>query len=590
MQRTTTVLEEFQTFWNRMDQIWKPFKLPFGSHSPQKERLPSSGINVSKGDFGGDEQEGPNKEVEGTSSYILSLENNSVKRQINEEKKNIDLLQLENEKINAQVIQTNEEFVRVQQNILNASEIDEQLKVYVTSTKNRSIYIQESFREKFNKSLDEKTAIESSINTKALYLEGLRKKINDFKSQCGSTDKKDENLLLKSECVDKREYSIKLKKLVENLKRNCETNIEILPLTTELAEKNEKIIELSNDINTTTVEKTKKINEVNENLVDITNRIDSTKERITAINLKLTENSEIKKELQKELEINQQTLSKNEIEINKLEDEKIEKENKLFELSEQHTSKINVLKYDLNILENEVCTLKEENNKKVKAVSLNNFFAKYFEKMAEKNVLNDKKVALEKIQLLETEINTEETNIKNAEIELEEITYNPLLVDLTKKKDFLDACKIYFSDQMENIKKEHSEVKQRVQEATGDVNRLTKSIEEKKTEKNRYRTLKRKHSKKDKINSTLVSVSSSTQDIEKDFNLPTSILKKKPQFTTPFSPKKVQFANLSSTESSGLTRTIEEVTDLDKVLENFRKMPKQQSSKQELNKRRVFFD
>ncbi|CAH1102109.1 unnamed protein product [Psylliodes chrysocephalus] len=456
------------------------------------------------------------KEVEGTSSYILSLENNSVKRQINEEKKNIDLLQLENEKINAQVIQTNEEFVRVQQNILNASEIDEQLKVYVTSTKNRSIYIQESFREKFNKSLDEKTAIESSINTKALYLEGLRKKINDFKSQCGSTDKKDENLLLKSECVDKREYSIKLKKLVENLKRNCETNIEILPLTTELAEKNEKIIELSNDINTTTVEKTKKINEVNENLVDITNRIDSTKERITAINLKLTENSEIKKELQKELEINQQTLSKNEIEINKLEDEKIEKENKLFELSEQHTSKINVLKYDLNILENEVCTLKEENNKKVKAVSLNNFFAKYFEKMAEKNVLNDKKVALEKIQLLETEINTEETNIKNAEIELEEITYNPLLVDLTKKKDFLDACKIYFSDQMENIKKEHSEVKQRVQEATGDVNRLTKSIEEKKTEKNRYRTLKRKHSKKDKINSTLVSVSSSTQDIEKD--------------------------------------------------------------------------
>lgn len=131
--------------------------------------------------------------------------------------------------------------------------------------------------------------------------------------------------------------------------------------------------------------------------------------------------------------------------------------------------------------------------------------------MAEKNVLNDKKVALEKIQLLETEINTEETNIKNAEIELEEITYNPLLVDLTKKKDFLDACKIYFSDQMENIKKEHSEVKQRVQEATGDVNRLTKSIEEKKTEKNRYRTLKRKHSKKDKINSTLVSVSSSTQ-------------------------------------------------------------------------------
>ncbi|CAH1106405.1 unnamed protein product [Psylliodes chrysocephalus] len=589
MQRTTTVLEEFQTFWNRMDQIWKPFKLRFGSHSPQKERLPSSGINVSKGDFGGDGQKGLNKEVEGTSSYILSLENNSVKRQINEEKKNIDLLQLENEKINAQVIQTNEEFVRVQQNILNASEIDEQLKVYVASTKNKSIYIQESFREKFNKILDEKTAIESSINTKALYLEGLRKKINDFKSQCGSTDKKDENLLLKSECVDKREYSIKLKKLVENLKRNCETNIEILPLTTELAEKKEKIIELSNDINTTTVEKTKKINEVNENLVDITNRIDSTKERIAAINLKLTENSEIKKELQKKLEINQQALLKNEIEINKLEDEKIEKENKLFELSEQHTSKINVLKYDLYILENEVCTLKEENNNKVKAVSLNNFFAQYFEKMAEKNVLNDKKVALEKIQLLETEINTEETNIKNAEIELEKITDNPLLVDLTKKKDFLDACKIYFSNQMENIKKQHSEVKHRVQEATGDVNRLTKSIEEKKTEKNRYRTLKRKHSKKDKINSTLVSVSSSTQDIEKDFNLPTSILKKKPQFTTPFSPKKVQFANLSSTESSGLTRTIEEVTDLDKVLENFRKMPKQQSSKQELNKR-VFFD
>nr|XP_023020054.1 protein CROWDED NUCLEI 1-like [Leptinotarsa decemlineata] len=510
------------------------------------------------------------QESDKTTFSILSEQKSDLFKQINDEKRQIEELDIENESLDRRVQLSNLEIRNLHQQVLGNEAIVEKLGEFVKTLKQKS-------QKNLNRAQDQKKKMGHSEN--------LKSRINQLETDI--KNRRDEESHIKND-LQKQENENQLSKL-------------------QIAEHKESLSKLVHKYNEENDSKLKDINSLKErrkNLedslrekkallekykIDISKSEDEHKININALNKQVEEKKGHLTHLQ-----NQNCNLEDEIDVIKEETENLRNDldqklqtwdalkQKLAEQIESSKSKSSQLtlasekykelltnhKYETEPLEEKVRLLEEENENLRKTFEVK--LKEYADKLEEKNKAIERKLATDEkanqnrqlmlgIKQLDEKILLKKQKTDLLQAEVQKIIEDNLVQTLMINKAYLMSSQEYLSEKLENLQTVLNSAKNSCEET---------------------------QNKKGFLESRMEEGSKNLASLKKQLEQPTGILKTalnhKKNST---SPKKVQFVDVSSYESSSLSGEVEKGITLDQIFENLQKSmkPPQAIKKRSLN-------
>ncbi|CAH1282098.1 unnamed protein product [Diabrotica balteata] len=485
------------------------------------------------------------QEIQKTKSEILTRQNNHILQKINAEKKTLELLQLEADKLNSEIGRLDEETSHIVQSQQNACEIVEKMQQYVTELEQKAKNVEKKRNEMLTKAENQKEKFQNTINAAVKERNRRRDLLFAANNPSGNGDDdslRKENLHLKQQINENREE-------LKNLEILYSLKVEKKNLETGLYEKKnryneiEKNLEVLNSIQEHTLTQ---LNEECEKQIKL--RLDDLNCELNRINQKITE---VKKQnLDNEISLKRTLIADTKEMINKRNEEIADKQKQVDKLNEEFTSKVDAIKQQIVEAEKEADRSGASIQEKMQAFESLKKFCKQEEKdklLNKKFTLQEKinadQVLLVEIKLLKEKIAAKENTIESLTDAINNISDDKSILEMSRKKSYLDACKTFLEERAENIKKRRDVEKTNMQQLQASVEEIKHKCEEKRKEIFK-KTGKRVTPHK-------------------------GILKGKGQSKTPpVSPKKVTFINVSS-ESTVSTQEDKE-DFFDNILKQYR--------------------
>ncbi|XP_028135204.1 centromere-associated protein E-like [Diabrotica virgifera virgifera] len=481
-----------------------------------------------------------------TTSEILTQQNNHILQKINAEKKILGLLQLEADKLNTDIRRLDEETSHIVQRQQNACEIVEEMQKYVTELEQNAKNVENNRNELLTKAENQKEKFKSTIDAAVKEYNRLRDLFSAGNNPSGDGDRdslRKENLHLKQQINENRE-EFKLLEILYSLKVEKEN------LETGICEKKNSYNEINKNLDVLESIQEHTVTQFNEEYEKyIKLRVDDLSCDLNRLNQKITAVKE--QVFDNEISLKRTRIGETKEMIEKRKEEIAEKQKRIDQMSGEYISKVDALKKQIVDVEKEAAQSGESNQENMQASEslIKTFCAKQVEKdklLNKKFTLQEKinadQVLLVEIKLLKEKIAAKENAIESLTDAITNISDDKSILELSRKRSYLDACKTFLEERAEITKKKRDEEEFNMQQLQASVEEIKNKCEEKRNE------IFKKTGKR---------VS------------PKGILKRKGQNKTPpVSPKKVTFINVS-TESSVSTQDDEEDT-FEKILKQYR--------------------